>query len=400
MTTAARPAIGRRSAAALLGLLAGAALAGAAVTFQFDGQTLSITASGNAGENITVAVASGQVTVNGTPAAPANAVVSIEILGTPADDTIDLVTIDPGDLPLLTAVTIDGGGGADQIFGSQGNDTIIDEDGGDDWIDQGGDDTYIISPTGGNLGPTELSGAGAGSDTLSIEGTSGDDVFKVSAGQVSLGARSVTIGIAQLDAISLMGNGGDDTFVVAPLDNTPVGIDGGAGNDHLAIDNQGLSATQSSGQISLTGKAPVRFSGVENVTNCDFATLASTDNDGDGVPDECDVNPNAGDGVGGAGGDDAGGDDNGGQNGPADGGQDGLGGGDSVGDNSPGSGDAGPGAGGDAPGDDADGTDMPADALLPAACGAGLCGFGLVPAMPLMLAGLGGFKWRLRRGRP
>ena len=379
MSTAGRFVAGRRGLAGLFGLLAGVSLAGATVTFDFDGQTLSITASGNGGDNIVVAVANGQVTVNGTPAAATASIVSIEVLGSPGDDTIDLVTIDPSDLPALTSVTIDGGGGADQIFGSQADDTIIDDDGGDSWVDQGGDDTYIISPTGGNNGPTELSGIGAGNDTLVLEGTSGDDVFKAGSDQASVNGRLVTLTISQLDGITLMGNAGNDTFVVVPPDQTPVTVDGGADNDHLAIDNQGISVTQSGSQISLSGKAAVTFSGVEYVTSCDFASLASSDSDGDGVPDDCDVNTS-------------------GNSGSTGGDQDGTGG------SSPGGGTAttgGSGTSGSAgTSGDTGGTDNPApDDLLPAACGAGMCGFGFVPAMPLMLAGLGGFKWRLRRGR-
>lgn len=379
MSTAGRSCARRRCGAALLGLLAGVSLAGATVSFDFDGQTLSITASGNAGENIVVAVADGQVTVNGTPAAATNSVVSIEVLGSPADDTIDLVTIDPSDLPALTSVTIDGGGGTDQIFGSQGDDTIIDDDGGDTLNDQGGNDTYIISPVGGNIGPTELAGAGAGDDTLALEGTSGDDVFKVGSGQASLGGRVVTLTISQLDGVTLMGHAGDDTFVVTPLDQTPVTIDGGAGNDHLAINNQGLSATQSSNQITLSGKAAVTFSGIENVTNCDFGALANSDADGDGVPDDCDVDNATG---------------GGGSTGGGSGGDQGGSGGSSTGGATTGGGSGTGGTSGDT-----SGTDTATDNLLPAACGAGLCGFGFVPAMPLMLAGLGGFKWRLRRSR-
>ncbi len=386
----------------------------ATVNSEFDGQTLRITADGD-GESIIVANGDANATVNGTAVAPANAIVHIEVIGSPGDDQISLVSVNAGDFPALVSVSIDGGGGADQIFGSQLDDTIIDDDGGDEWTDQGGNDTYIVDVSAGGVGQTMLLGLGLGEDTLSVEGSSGSDLFLVGSGQTSVGARSVVYTIDNLDLLSIRGLGGDDTFVVQPADAFPISIEGGTGRDHLVINNNGNTVTQTSASIEVSGAMPVNFTGIEDVSNCDLASLDPTDCDGNGVADACELASGVATDADDNGVIDAceqnvtGGDDNGStttgstaDNTTSDGTTTGTGGGsngttDGSGD-TPGS--SGSGASGGAAstgtGSETSGG-VTGDNLSQTLCGAGLCGFGFVPSMPLMLAGLAGFKWRIRR---
>lgn len=399
-----------RISAALLALSALAGTASATLTSGFDGVTLTVTSDGADLITLIVDGNTGEVLVTGQQVpggAPAAQIQVINITGGSGDNNIDLNTVDAGGFPALNEVNINGGGGADSIFGSQVADTITDDDGGDIIEDSPGDDRYIIN--GGGSGATMLSGVGLGNDELIVEGGDGNDLISATPTMTTFGGRSVTYG-AVVDMLTLRGAGGDDTFVVQSAEGFAIDVNGGLGSDYLAFNNQGLAFSEAVGSIQPAGRGQITYTRVETTSNCAFGTFdQSVDCNANGVPDGCELSTGAAadtdangtldacdaaaaTSTGGgttAGGTTGGGTTDGGTtNG---GGTSTTGGGTSTGGGST--------TGGTSGTTTAAGSAGSVDEMMPDGCGAGMCGFGVAGIMPLTAIGLIGLKRRERKRR-
>jgi Ca2+-binding RTX toxin-like protein len=153
---------------------------------------------------------------------------------------------------------IEAGGGNDQVIGGNGGDWIYGED-GDDRLDGGNGDDWVFA---GNGNDTALGGAGsdyvdggAGDDLLSggegvdglfggdghdvLQGEDGDDWLLGEAGtDVLLGGTGNDLLIGGTEDDRLEGGDGDDVIWSTLTDGYDSLIDGGAGNDTLAITSE------------------------------------------------------------------------------------------------------------------------------------------------------------------
>jgi len=356
----------------------------------FTGGTLTVTATD---DDVFITGGGGIAAVNGVPVADAALVERIVVNGGPDANNIDLTQVEPNSFTALTSVTINGGGGADSIFGSQLADTIIDPDGGDTFNDTPGNDTYIVHL--GGSGTTLLDGIGLGGNTLIIEGSAGADVIHAGPTQATSGGQTIVYsGIAQL---TLLGGDGDDVFVVQSSADFPILVNGQGGVNGLAFDNEGQAVIQTDGSIAIAGKQPVNFASIASVSNCNQAGAA--DANLDGVPDGCEqALSSGGDNTGGdntTGGNNTGGSDTGGSSSGGSTGGTSTGGSSTTtsGDNAVSSG----GDSGSSGGDDSAATPAEVEEVLE--CGAGLCGAGTAQLMPMLLLGLCGAKMRMRSRR-
>lgn len=134
-----------------------------------------------------------------------SAISTIQIIGGTGDNVIDLQDVDLSLFPNLTAVSVDGGAGDDQIFGSALGDVLFGGS-GNDWVySVQGNDTV----TGDAGSDTLYSGAGydtisGGADDDSINGQSGIDCVSGGSGD------DTVVGGGQAD--SLYGGDGIDSF--------------------------------------------------------------------------------------------------------------------------------------------------------------------------------------------
>ncbi len=159
---------------------------------------------------------------------------SITVVGSDADDMIDLSGVTSGAFTALTGVTIRAGDGNDTLIGSEFADTISAGRGNDSILGGGGND--LLNGAGGqdslydSAGDDHLFG-GAGNDVL--DGGIGDDVIRGQGGKDSLSGG---------DGNDLLyGNAGNDT------------LSGGAGNDILHGGQGHDSLLGGHGQDGMTG---------------------------------------------------------------------------------------------------------------------------------------------------
>lgn len=183
---------------------------------------------------------------------------ALVVKGNGGPDELSLFSVNATDYPLLAKITISGGKGDDDLYGTPLDDTLKGGSGNDDMSPYDGDDT-VSGGTGrdihrsddvpGTVTVTDTSfagGAGVGTDTLSgIEqvtayGDSGFNTLNGASATIDLeiyagdGGSSLTGGSGD-DILSgnagndsLVGNGGDDTFEGRLGTNT---FTGGAGTD-------------------------------------------------------------------------------------------------------------------------------------------------------------------------
>ena len=161
-------------------------------------------------------------------------------------------------------VTLDGGGGADQLLGGTGNDTFIVHNTGESITDNGGTDTVVANftytlaslPNIENLilsGNGSIKGTGNNANNI-ITGNLGDNVLNGAAGNDTL-----------------IGSGGYNTLI------------GGLGDDIYQVDNTTEMITELAGEGIDTVVASVSFSlvaltEVENLTIIGFSNLQATGN--------------------------------------------------------------------------------------------------------------------------
>jgi Ca2+-binding RTX toxin-like protein len=237
--------------AAAAALLALPGVANAAVTSTVDGTELTVTS--DAGDGIAIASDGANVTVNGAavaPATPAATLTKITVDGGPDANAITLVGVTKAAFPAITAVTLNGGGGADTITGSaypdvmnggDGDDRLIGDnnDAGTDDIANGeaGDDTMVWNPGDGD----DVNEGGAGTDTVEVNG-GGNEQFTVKpapTGRISfdrVAPAPFNVDIGTSERLDLNAGGGDDSLVSdAGLDalGFKLDISGGDGADTL-----------------------------------------------------------------------------------------------------------------------------------------------------------------------
>lgn len=222
--------------------------AGAAVVVTSSGTTLTATVTGPSA-TIGVSCVSGQVRVLNTPATPSlacNAITSATLNGD-AENQFFGAPYPFASFPALTSVTVNAGGGNDQIEGSTkrdvvnggtGNDRVtIPRSGSDDTIALGGQtgDNVTVqgTPDGDGVGiSTETSTTQTriysnpweaivtSTATIAVQGGAGDDIF-------TAGAVEAT---STLDRIELRGDDGDDILVAGAIATS---LSGGTGTNTL-----------------------------------------------------------------------------------------------------------------------------------------------------------------------
>lgn len=374
------------AALAGMGLCCGAAQA--VITLNVLGTQLTVTSSGNDFIVINAADSTSQVNVSGQLASiNAGQLTSLIVNGGPGDQQITLQAVGAANFPALTTVTINGGGGADQIFGSQLNDTIVDPDGGDSIQGETGSNVYQITVTGSGAATNLLNGPGA----LQVTNGATGETFTVTSTSVTAGTQVVNFSASNISSIALDGGGGDDTFNLIALTSISISVDGNTGtNDTINFDAAGANVTQTATSLTVSGKQPITFSNVESVfvnnapnnTNSNQNTNTNTNGTGGNANTNSGTNGNTNaDGTGNTNSDSGSNTNGSGANNNGSTGGTNTNGGSSGNTN------------GGTTDPNSDGGDNP---INQTGCGA-ICGAGMMPVMPLMVAGLIAAKAARRR---
>jgi Ca2+-binding RTX toxin-like protein len=174
-----------------------------------------------------------------------------------------------GNLAALIKITVDGGGGADNLAGSNGADILLGGD-GNDVVDgrQGndvallgaGDDSLVWNPGDGN----DTVEGQAGADSMVFNGSNVSENIDISAngGRVRLlrNVGAVTMDSSGVEAFDVNAVGGADTLVVNDLSGTDLtgivtDLAANGGGDDLAADNVVVNATQGDDVVVLNGSS-------------------------------------------------------------------------------------------------------------------------------------------------
>jgi Ca2+-binding RTX toxin-like protein len=244
-------------------LLAFPGIANATVTSTVDAAG-ALTVESTAGEAITITCVNDQVQINNAPPGgpgddACDAITSITVTGDNAANVINLAAVtapivtQTPDFPNVTDVTINGGGGNDEITGSEfpdtmsggaGNDRIIGDDNAPNTRDvfrgDAGNDTLVWN--GGH--DDDLMDGDAGTDTIEVNGAPAAEAFTVNAsataGRQSFdrlpapGPGAFNLDIGTSERLDLNANGGNDTLTAGGgFANLPLDVDGGDGDDVL-----------------------------------------------------------------------------------------------------------------------------------------------------------------------
>lgn len=173
-----------------------------------------------------------------------------------------------GNLAALIKITVDGGGGADNLAGSNGADVLLGGD-GQDTVDgnQGadtallgsGDDTFGWDPGDGN----DVVEGQNGNDALNFNGSNANENVEVSAngGRVRLtrNIAAVTMDANDVEAIDVNLLGGADAVVVNDVSGTDLTLVGAhlaasGGGDDGAADNVIVNATTTGDIVTINGQ--------------------------------------------------------------------------------------------------------------------------------------------------
>jgi len=241
----------RAALAAAAASLAVAAVPGAAhatATSMFANGTLTVRGDAT-DDTITLGAVGGQLALNGTAGAGANADGTVDIVVDGADgrDVVDASALAAAQYRSLTVHggagddVITGGAGNDHLLGDDGNDRVIGFHGTDDLEGGNGNDVLVWNNGDG----TDVNDGDAGTDTVEVNGSqTGNDQFtikpngqRVRFDRISLnGAPAGNFGIdLTAERVQVNGLGGDDEAIgaagLAPL--TSLELNGGTGADHL-----------------------------------------------------------------------------------------------------------------------------------------------------------------------
>jgi Ca2+-binding RTX toxin-like protein len=188
------------------------------------------------------------------------------------DDVVDARSLHADGIQL----TINGGLGADVLFGSEGNDLINGGDGDDTVLMGGGDDTFVWNPGDDN---DTLEGQ-AGMDTLLFNGSNIAEKINITANGARIrffrDVASVTMDLNDTEIINFNAQGGADAIVVNDLSGTDVttinlnlalvtgsgdaqpdtvGVVGTSGDDVIQVsgDSSGTSVLGLAARVNITG---------------------------------------------------------------------------------------------------------------------------------------------------
>lgn len=226
--------------------LPGAAHAAATPTFANG----TLTVGGDAtNDTIALSAVGGQLALNGTAVAGANADGSVDIVVDGGDDR-DVVDASALAAAQYKSLTVHGGTGDDVITGGAGNDHLLGDDGNDRVIGfrgaddlEGGNGNDVLVWNNGD--GSDVNDGDAGADTVEVNGSqTGNDQFtikpngqRVHFDRISLnGAPAGNFAIdLTAERVQVNGRGGDDEAIgsagLASL--TSLELNGGAGADHL-----------------------------------------------------------------------------------------------------------------------------------------------------------------------
>jgi Ca2+-binding RTX toxin-like protein len=236
------------AAAASIGVAALPGAAHANATPTFANGTLTVSGDG-ASDTITLSAVAGQLALNGTAVAGANADGSVDLVvdGGDGRDVVDASALAAAQYKSLT---VHGGAGDDVITGGAGNDHLLGDDGNDRVIGfrgadalEGGNGNDVLVWNNGD--GSDVADGDAGADTVEVNGSqTGNDQFtvkpngqRVQFDRISLnGAPAGNFGIdLTAEKVQVNGLGGDDEAIgsagLAPL--TSLELNGGPGADHL-----------------------------------------------------------------------------------------------------------------------------------------------------------------------
>jgi Ca2+-binding RTX toxin-like protein len=236
------------AAAASLALAAVPGGAHATATPTFANGTLTVRGDAT-DDTITLSAVGGQLALNGTAVAGANADGTVDIVVDGADgrDVVDAAALASAQYHSLTVHggagddVITGGAGNDHLLGDDGNDRVIGFRGADDLEGGNGNDVLVWNNGDGS----DVNDGDAGADTVEVNGSqTGNDQFtikpngpRVQFDRISLnGAPAGNFGIdLTAERVQVNGLGGDDEAIgsagLAPL--TSLELNGGPGADHL-----------------------------------------------------------------------------------------------------------------------------------------------------------------------
>jgi Ca2+-binding RTX toxin-like protein len=233
---------------AAIGALAIPATAGATVTSDVTGNTLTVT-SDDAPDTISLTAAGGFITVNGaatTLQANDNAQIVVNAGG--GNDTVDASALTAANYGLLTINgggeddLVTGGADNDDVNGDAGNDRLVGFKGEDDVSGGDGNDTMVWN----NGDATDVNNGDAGNDEVEVNGApTAADTFiakpgaqpgRVQFNRTNLGQFGIDLSAERL---TVNGLGGGDIFQPDPA--APAGLagltsltlNGGTGADHL-----------------------------------------------------------------------------------------------------------------------------------------------------------------------
>src|SRR5215218_4249893 len=241
-----RAALAAAAASLAVAAIPGAAHATAAPMFANG----TLTVRGDATDDtITLSAVGGQLALNGTAVAGANADGSVDIVVDGADgrDVVDAAALAAAQYHSLT---VHGGAGDDVITGGAGNDRLLgddsdvsDGDAGADTVEvngsQTGNDQFTIKPNGQRVqfDRISLDGAPAGNfgidltaERVQVNGLGGDDEAVGSAGLAPLTSLELNGGTGADHLV-----GGDGADVINGGDDND-SLDGAAGNDRVSGD--------------------------------------------------------------------------------------------------------------------------------------------------------------------
>jgi Ca2+-binding RTX toxin-like protein len=236
---------------ALVALLAGLVVAPASAQVTVtDNSVFSVAVAANESVSITCSGGKIQVSVDGAASPFTTDCADVTSLSVGAtgdfDNDIDLSGVTAVLFPSLSIVSIDGGGGADNLTGSELDDNVRGGTGADTFKGLGGNDVFTWDPGDGS----DVVIGGDGKDTLVFNGSDADEVFALNPDGTRFALLrdlgNIDMQVESTETLQLFGRGGDDSLTVGDLtgvaDLTSVNISMGDGNDTVNASTQASTA--------------------------------------------------------------------------------------------------------------------------------------------------------------
>jgi Ca2+-binding RTX toxin-like protein len=144
---------------------------------------------------------------------------------------------------------VEGGGGDDRIVGGTGADSLFGNAGDDAIVWNNGDGSDPVNDGGAGFDRVEVNGSATAGDVLKLTSNASGATFQ----RTNLVPFTLAIPLSS-EAVAVNGAGGDDAFSVSQEGAGPlVAADGGAGSDQLSGGSEADSFFGGSGNDTLTG---------------------------------------------------------------------------------------------------------------------------------------------------